>query len=448
VDGDGDADLLLSNTINYPEFLYRNDDGDFVQVMETEPSLDAGFSEGASWADVDNDGDLDAFITRTAGSDGLYRNDGSWQFTRIDGGNLGTRSGLSSMACWADVDNDGWLDVAIVSRDGQRDTPYRNLDGHDFVPVAGGISGEAAGDARSCAFGDVDDDGDPDLYVGNFIEPGSQPSRKQRNFLFINEGSFRFVERTHGHAVESRGLTYGSTWVDVDNDDDLDLFVSNIGIGDVNILYINDGRGELLPLDASGLQLADAPSKGHAFGDYDLDGNLDVAIANGTEGSALIENRLYLGDGTGGFILRLDDPFSRDAQVSAGVAWADVDTDGDLDLFVANWGDGDQDNVLYRNRATGNWLVVSLEGRRSNRMGIGARVSITVDSAEGPVTQMRWHYPQTGYASQNEPVLHFGLGDAATVAVLQIRWPSGAHDRMTGIAANRRLRIVEELGIE
>jgi hypothetical protein len=81
-------------------------------------------------------------------------------------------------------------------------------------------------------------------------------------------------------------------------------------------------------------------------------------------------------------------------------------------------------------------------------MGIGARVSITVDSAEGPVTQMRWHYPQTGYASQNEPVLHFGLGDAATVAVLQIRWPSGAHDRMTGIAANRRLRIVEELGIE
>ena len=85
-DGDGDPDLLVANTINYPEFLYRNDGERFVQVMETAPSLSGGFTEGVNWVDFDNDGDLDIFAARTNGSNGLYRNDGSWSFAKAEAG--------------------------------------------------------------------------------------------------------------------------------------------------------------------------------------------------------------------------------------------------------------------------------------------------------------------------------------------------------------------------
>lgn len=444
-DGDGDADLLVANTINYPEFLYRNDGGRFVQVMETAPSLSGGFTEGVNWIDIDNDGDLDIFAVRSNAPNALYRNDSDWSFTEYRSGDLSTDNSPSSMACWADIDGDGWLDVFVANRNGENDAIYRNARGLSFERIADSVAGRAGGDARSCTFVDFDDDGDPDLYVGNFIDPASKPSRKQRNYLYFNEGGFTFVERRHGHAVESRSLTYGTSAADADNDGDLDLFVTNIGIGDQNHLYLNDGHGEFRLHDAGFDTEIDTPSKGHTWGDFDLDGDLDIAIANGTDGSQHIQNRLYLNDGTAQFIELRGEALVEDSHISAGVAWADTDTDGDLDLYVTNWADGDQDNVLYRNLAKGRWLKVTLAGTVSNQMAVGARVTLSFYREGKESHQARWLQAATGYASQNEPVLHFGLGDATAVEELSVDWPSGRRDTFRNVAANKHFRITESI---
>ena len=395
-DGDGDADLLIANTINYPEFLYRNDGDRFVQVMETAPSLAGGFTEGVNWIDFDNDGDLDIFAARTDRPNTLYRNDGNWSFAEQEAGDLSMDHSTSSMACWADVDGDGWLDVFVVNRGGENDAIYRNHNGHSFERITDNVVGRAGGDGRSCVFADLDGDDDPDLYVGNFVDASTEPPTKQRNYLYINDGNFRFTEHGGGHAVESRALTYGTSAADADGD-----------------------------------------------GDLDLDGDIDVAIANGTEGTEHVQNQLYLNDGAANFVAVTGEEFVTNAHISAGIAWADIDMDGDLDLYVANWGDGDQDNVMYQNQARGTWLKLSLVGSASNRMAVGARVTITTRLAGQSSQQVRWLSATTGYASQNEPVLHFGLAGATNVETLRIDWPSGRHNTFENITANQHLRINE-----
>ena len=442
-DGDGDTDLLVANTINYPEFLYRNEGGQFVQVMETAPSLAGGFTEGVNWIDFDNDGDLDIFAARTDRPNALYRNDGDWSFIEQEAGDLSTDHAPSSMACWADVDGDGWLDVFVVNRGGERDALYRNHGGRRFERITGNVVDRAGGDGRSCVFADLDGDDDPDLYVGNFIDTSTEPATKQQNYLYFNDGDFRFTEARSGHAVEARALTYGTSAADADNDGDLDLFVTNIGVDDQNHLYLNDGGGTLHLHEAGFATPTKAPSKGHTWGDFDLDGDLDVAIANGTEGTENVHNELYLNDGAANFTAVAGEAFVTGAHVSAGVAWADIDADGDLDLYVANWGGGDQDNAMYQNQAQGTWLKLSLVGSASNRMAVGARVTITTRPGGKPSRQVRWLYTTTGYASQNEPILHFGLGGVTNIDTLSIDWPSGRRDTYEDIAANQHLRLSE-----
>lgn len=447
-DGDGDADLLVANTINYPEFLYRNDGDRFVQVMETDPSLAGGFTEGVNWVDFDNDGDLDIFAARTNGSNALYRNDGNWSFVEQKAGDLTKDRSTSSMACWGDLDGDGWLDVFVVNRGGENDALYRNLNGRSFQRITDNVVGRADGDGRSCVFADLDGDDNPDIYVGNFVDASTGPPTRQRNYLYFNHGNFIFTELRSGHAVESRALTYGTSATDADNDGDLDLFVTNIGPGDHNRLYLNDGDGTLHLHDAGLSMPFSTPSKGHTWGDFDLDGDTDVAIANGTEGTEPIRNELYLNDGAANFVAVAGEEFVTNSNISAGIAWADIDADGDLDLYVANWGSGDQDNVMYQNQAQGTWLKLSLVGTASNRMAVGTRVTITTRLAGQPSRQVRWLSTTTGYASQNEPVLHFGLGGATNVENLSIDWPSGRHDTFENITANQHLRISEGHGID
>ena len=257
---------------------------------------------------------------------------------------------------------DGWLDVFVVNRGGENDALYRNLNGRSFERIADDVVGRAGGDGRSCVFADLDGDADPDLYVGNFVDSSTQTPTKQRNYLYFNQGNFRFTEVREGHAVESRALTYGTSATDADNDGDLDLFVTNIGAGDRNHLYLNDGDGTFHLHEAGFSTPVRKPSKGHTWGDFDLDGDIDVAIANGTEGTEHIHNQLYLNDGAADFVAVTGEEFVTDAHISAGVAWADIDADGDLDLYVANWGGGDQDNVMYQNQAQGTWLKLSLSG--------------------------------------------------------------------------------------
>jgi len=461
-DADGFPDLVVGNTINQNDFLYRGrGDGSFESVVEGWPVRSAGWTEGVSWVDYDNDGDLDLFVARTSAEphpshptrraepNSLYRNEGDGTLVPVEAGALTSDSTSSSAACWADADLDGDLDAYVVNRDGEADRIYENSGDHTFRLVPNQNLADVELEGRACAWGDADGDGDPDVYVGNFA--------RDDNLYLRNEGGLQFTRITEGAFVNSGGRTYGVSWIDYDDDGDLDLFETNISVSDRNRLWENDGRGRFrLRSDLAVVSSSRGPSKGHTWGDFDNDGDVDLLVTNGTEGTDEIEdfdvsNFLYLNQGDGTFEVVTSGPIVTDLHISAGAGWADYDRDGDLDVFVANWARGDENNDLYRNttseRTNRNWIVLRLEGRESNRMGIGARVRTTATIRGTSKTQTRWMLPATGYASQNEPVIHFGLDDAARLESLQIEWPSGTVDIHRDVNANHRWVVEEGHGL-
>jgi hypothetical protein len=362
-------------------------------------------------------------------------------FTRVVKGELVSDGGLSRGVAWGDFDNDGDPDLVVANSINQPQMLYRN-DGPDgFFQIQQDPIVQSVGDSEGVYWADYDNDGDLDLYVGNFRDGDT----KAANFFYLNRGDGSFEVVVDGAHVTDRQATYGASFVDVDEDGDLDLFLSNISRTDHNALYLNDGRGQFNKRSDGPLVTADSrPSKGHAWGDYDNDGDLDLFVANGTEADVDLRNFLYLNDGRGRFAAVAEGDLVKDVTVSAGVAWADYDLDGDLDLFVANWGGSDEDNALYCNQTHDrHWLVVSLVGRRSNRMGLGARVRLRAQIDGINRWQTRWMLPATGYASQNQPVVHFGLGDAARVDVLEVTWPSGIVDLVTAVGMDEVVRVVE-----
>jgi hypothetical protein len=179
-----------------------------------------------------------------------------------------------------------------------------------------------------------------------------------------------------------------------------------------------------------------------------LDGHEDLYLGSGTPAEGM-QNRLYRGGAHAGFISVLTGDAVEHADTSAGIAWADYDLDGDLDLFVANWGGQRSLNRLYQNTSrAGHWLKVRLEGRQSNRMGIGARASIFA-RIDGEARWLhRWLDASSGYAGQNEPVLHFGLGTTTEVDSVRVTWPSGIVDCWGRTSARRTLHLVEGTGAE
>ncbi|MDH3734230.1 MAG: VCBS repeat-containing protein, partial [Gemmatimonadota bacterium] len=345
-DDDGAPDLAVGNAGGQWNALYLNDSGQFTKLTDTglsewaEFAAAGGASQGVSWVDYDGDGDVDLHVANRDDQPGfLFENEGTG-FRRVPSSPLIDAAG-TSMACWADVDRDGWLDVFVTGYGG---SPNRFFTGRDGVftervphPLHFG-----AGAARACAWGDPNDDGLPDLYVGNARQP---------NQLFWNHGDLAFEEdRDAGHLVEHVGYSYGLSWADYDEDGDQDLFVANFDTR--NVIYRNDGAGVLRPVaDGSVVEEEGGASKGHAWGDYDLDGDVDLFVANGTYGPDM-RNFVYLNEGDGRFVRDLGSVAAVHADTSAGAAWADFDLDGDLDVYVANWGSLDEPNRLYRNTTT------------------------------------------------------------------------------------------------
>lgn len=431
-DNDGFVDLIVSNTDNQPLFLYHNNNGEsFERVIEGELGAFRGYSEGVNWVDYDNDGWLDLFVSTTEGPNLLFRNGEGISFEKNTESELTTTDINTSMACWEDFDQDGFLDVVLATRGEQPDLLFQNVQGRKFVHVMTTFS-TVPTDARTCATADFNGDGLPDIYIGAFLrkmEDGSE--RKSPNSLFLNGRDLNFRHVQIGHAVNYPTLTYGAVPVDYDHDGDFDLFMTNIGSVDMNVLYENVENSTLYPRFDLSLSIDSfGPSKGATWGDFDLDGDLDLFVAEGTEGLSEDDapydllNKLYLGEGDG-FIRVSSGALVEDQNISAGAATADFDNDGDLDLFVANWGDGGEANVLYENVSTGNWVRISPQGAKSNRMGAGVRVTVEYEVNGEMINRSRTRFLQTGYASENENDLHFGLLDAEKIMKACVYWPGG-----------------------
>ncbi len=336
-DGDGDLDVLITgrNASNgHESHVYRNDGSD------TFTSINAGLTgisnSSLAWGDYDNDGDLDILMSG-GGSSGLrlsrvYRNDGSDTFTDISAGLLGL---ASSAVAWGDYDNDGDLDILLAGQasTGTRNALiYRNNGDDTFTNINAGLDGLYR---AAVAWGDYDNDGDLDLLMS-----GRNNSFQNVAHIYRNDGSDTFTNINAGLVGAQRASV---AWSDYDGDGDLDLIVSGfVSAGGATNIYRNDGSDTFTDISAG---LPGFYDSSVSWGDYDNDGDLDLAILGTVSGA--ITSRIYRNDGSDTFT-DINAPLQILRQGS--LAWGDYDGDGDLDLLMTGSGNSNiRYTRLYRN---------------------------------------------------------------------------------------------------
>ncbi len=413
-DLDGDQDLAVGNTNSQQNFLFVND-GALGFTQQNAFGLRSTFA--LAWGDADNDGDPDMAVGNGAfQGNRLIVNNGANTFA---GQNQFGAHRTVAMA-WADYDLDGDLDLAvgngILGSAEQNNLYVNNGDGTWTEEAQFGV-----GQTCSLVWGDVDADGDPDLAAGNggfgFVE---------QNFLYINNGDGSFTERADFGTGDTASLVFG----DCDNDGDLDLAVANWN-GGQSRLYLNDGAGNFTGQDQFGI----GDPNTVAWGDFDNDGDLDLAQGNGDFTTAA-PNTLFVNDGTGAFTASAQFGLGS----TDGVAWADADNDGDLDLAAGNE-HTPVTNYLYVNEENdSDALFLHLIGHRhdlgagySNRDGVGAKVWAYEAGFLGDAGHrlaFREIAAHGGFSSQNQIDAHFGLPGRTTVDV-RIEWPGSEGTRIT-----------------
>jgi len=465
-----------------PEFsnrLFRNDcHGNFTDVTEKAGVAGEGYSMGVAVADYDNDGYPDIFIAGV-NRNILYHNRGDGTFEDVTAkarmAGVDPRYGKlwSVAAAWVDVDNDGWLDLVVsnyVQWDPQlepacgtpqkplychpsayHDTPsqlFRNNHDGTFTDITASSGlGAQFGKGMGVAIADYDGDGLMDIFVANDSVP---------NFLFHNlgHGKFEEVAMLAGVALNDDGRPVagmGADFRDFDNDGLPDLIFTAM-INDTYPLFRNTGKSPSFE-DASarsGLAVATRALTGWGIGlyDFDNDGFKDVFTANAhfpaldqlLAADPALPNSVFRNQGDGKF-KDVSRSAGADFQLTGqyrGVAFADFDNDGRLDAVVSNVNGPAR---LFHNVTpnAGHWLALKLTGTRSNRDGIGARVTVTLANAGKLYNHCT---TSVGYASSSEPLVRFGLG-AQAVKSIQIQWPSGQTQVLHNVAVDRVVSVRE-----
>ncbi|MDH3699181.1 MAG: CRTAC1 family protein [Flavobacteriaceae bacterium] len=447
LDGNGWNDIVVANQVDSLQLLgntiYFNHENGFNRMAIGDKDVNA-WSESVHTVDVDNDHDLDIFFTTQFGTPNLiYLNDGSGKFTPGKAGDLSKDRTNSPGACWCDFDLDGDLDVFVVNRDGEDDHLYINDGRGRFDQAVLGPWKGNKGDGRSCAWGDLNGDGRPDLYVANFvIKDNGQVIRKHRNYLYFNSGNGEFIEEKTGVYVQEENASYGVSLIDYDYDKDLDIYVTNVSVADENALYENSGTGVFSKLTGSEVAYKiHRPSKGQTWGDFNNDGYLDLYVANGTEGYPEIQNFFFAGTADHTFKRIYNTLPAIEGHISAGTASGDFDNDGDLDLYVCNWGGEAEENDCYINQNQNNhWVKLRLRGTESNSYGIGSWITLTLDNG---TVQTRYCSRETGYGSENSPEIHFGIPAMVKISAIVVEWPSGRKQSATDLERDTVYEFIE-----
>jgi hypothetical protein len=487
---DGWMDLYVANggTIEssragkgdqYPGALYRNNrDGTFTDVTRAAGVINRYWGKGALAADFNNDGLQDLYLVNF-GPNILYQNNGDGTFTDVT-----AKAGVgdprwSAAAAAADYDLDGDLDLFVANYldydldhlpvegkfcsyrgiavacgprglKGAGDSLYRNNGDGSFTDVSeqAGVSDKEGFYGLATAWGDYDNDGYPDLYVANDTTP---------NYLYHNNrnGTFTEVGAKAGVAYSEDGREQAGMGVDFEdynNDGWLDIVVTNFS-DDTNTLYRNTGKGFFVDTSISSGIAEDSYrdlSWGTGFFDFNNDGFKDLFVANGhiypqvdrygLKISYHQQNKLYLNTGKEGFVnvSALAGPGFQAMKSYRGAVFADFNNDGAIDVVVVAL---DDRPFLLMNQGIpeAHWILIRLVGMSSNRLGVGARVSVATDG----MTQTRELKAGGSFASCNDPRAHFGLGRAKEIRELTVRWPSGKVTSMKQVPANRVITIQE-----
>ena len=449
-DNDGILDLFVSNglSIGQNNFLYHGDgppNYTFTKITGSPIVNDNEKSDGSTWADFDNDGDLDAFVVNWYGDNNMfYWNNGNGTFTQSFAGPLVNDGGFSETAGWGDYDNDGFVDLYVSNSGGDlKNFLYHNNGDSTFTKITTGDMVNDTYHSRGNTWVDYDNDGDEDMFVVN--ENGENNSLYKN--MLKETASPDFMKITSGAIVNDGGDSWSASWGDYDNDGDQDVFVANQADQN-NFLYRNNGDGTFTKITSGILVNDGGRSASSAWGDVDNDGDLDLFVTNAygpTSHKNFLYRNLLVETRFPTFEKIISGTLANDLGWSYGASFGDYDNDGDLDVFVAKTFNENENNALYKNENdNGNhWLEVKCIGTSSNRSAIGAKIRIEATLNGHSVRQVREISGQSGYCGQNL-IAHIGLGDAAVIDSLIFEWPSGATEIFNDIIPNQILSVTEQ----